>query len=67
MKATRKRKAQDVPAKDGPLFLTYTGNVDEVGVMGIRLLRNVPVMVPDAVAAKFAAHPNFEVSRGDAD
>lgn len=65
MKA-RKSKAQDVPAKDGPFFVTYTDDRPEVAFMGVVLPRNVAVQVDESLATRLVNHPNFEVSRGHA-
>lgn len=66
----RKRKTrQDAPAEAVEArsvpTLTYVGEVDAVGVCGFDLPQGVAVEVTAAVAAKFASHPMFEVSRGD--
>ena len=60
----RKPKAQNVPAKDGPFFVTYTDDRPEVGFMGVVFPRGEAVQVSDEIAARLASHPNFEVSRG---
>jgi len=60
----RKPKAQDVPAKDGPFFVTYTDDRPEVGFCGVVFPRGVAVEVSEDIARRLQAHPNFEVTRG---
>ena len=70
MKARKQTKAmeapaKDAPAKDGPTFLAYVGGNKSAGVCGYTLPHGIAVEVSEAVAARFADHPDFEVSRGN--
>ena len=70
MKARKQAKAMDAPAKDAPVkddtpYLAYVGDNESVGVCGYDLAQGVPVKVTEEVAARFNAHPDFEVSRGN--
>lgn len=59
----RKQKGQEVPAKDGPIFVTYIGELAAVSYIGVGFTRGVPVAVADA--SVYLNRTYFEVSRGD--
>lgn len=64
--ARRKRPIEPEAApQSGASLLTYIGEAAISGVCGYVLPNGVPVEVPEAVALRFASHPQFEVSRGD--
>lgn len=61
----RKHKGQEAPAKDGALFVTYTGEQTAVVYLGKTFVRGVPVPVEDA--SVYLGRSYFEVSRAVAD
>lgn len=64
----RKRKSEPAEveqAEPAGYLLTYIGEAEVSGVCGYVLPYGEAVPVPQEVAERFAAHPQFEVSRGD--
>lgn len=59
------RKSKARTESDNEFMITYTGDVRSVGVSEYTLPRGVAVPVREAVAQRFADHPDFEVTRGD--
>lgn len=62
----RKHKAQEAPAKDGPIFVTYVGPQGAVSYMGRGFAKDVPVEVTADELPMFASRSFFKVTHGNA-